>query len=255
MSVRVVFIFGGCGGRALREPPKITPLRGEVVRTLHTRQPLPRQKCVSAMPPNVSEDWHLNGWLSKYSACCSPTAVGMRQQSAAWGAAANCAVLKNRKYFYDVSTFCHPKGGAKMCRGETISGSATAPALNRMPSALLKQSKDFRFLTLRRRGRPPSEIASAAGRADACEYCDSQSRAGRSLGARRPATHFTFVCALRRLRPENIPITMSAVLQNRTVRRRPTAADCNSPRLVSSSAVGEQPPPGDMPHAANSRAT
>ena len=26
------FIFGGCGGRALREPPKITPLRGAVVR-------------------------------------------------------------------------------------------------------------------------------------------------------------------------------------------------------------------------------
>ncbi len=77
-----------------------------------------------------------------------------------------------------------------MCRGETISGSATAPALNRMPSALLKQSKDFRFFTLRRRSRPLSEIASAAGWADACEYCDSQSRAGRSLGARRPATAF-----------------------------------------------------------------
>ena len=40
-----------------------------------------------------------------------------------------------------------------------------------MPSALLKQSKDFRFLTLRRRGHPFPEIASAAGRADACEYC------------------------------------------------------------------------------------
>ncbi len=39
-----------------------------------------------------------------------------------------------------------------------------------MPSALLKQSKDFRFLTLRRRGRPLSEIASAAGRADACVF-------------------------------------------------------------------------------------
>ena len=25
------FIFGGCGGRALREPPKITPLRGAIV--------------------------------------------------------------------------------------------------------------------------------------------------------------------------------------------------------------------------------
>ncbi len=29
--------------------------------------------------------------------CCSPTAAGMRQQFAAVGAAANCAVLKNRK--------------------------------------------------------------------------------------------------------------------------------------------------------------
>ena len=39
-----------------------------------------------------------------------------------------------------------------------------------MPAALLKQSKDFRFLTLRRRGRPFSEIASAAGKADACVF-------------------------------------------------------------------------------------
>ena len=28
----MIFIFGGCGGRSLREPPKITPLRGEVIR-------------------------------------------------------------------------------------------------------------------------------------------------------------------------------------------------------------------------------
>ena len=28
---RAKFIFGGCGGRALREPPKITPLRGATV--------------------------------------------------------------------------------------------------------------------------------------------------------------------------------------------------------------------------------
>ena len=34
-----------------------------------------------------------------------------------------CGYL-NHKYFYNVSTFCHPKGGAKMCRGETISESA-----------------------------------------------------------------------------------------------------------------------------------
>ncbi len=82
-----------------------------------------------------------------------------------------------------------------------------------MPSALLKQSKVrlrrrflasaklervrlcprlienvLRFLTLRRRGRPLSEIASAAGRADACEYCSSQDCAGRSLAALRPAS-------------------------------------------------------------------
>ena len=51
-----------------------------------------------------------------------------------------------------------------------------------MPAALLKQSKGLRFLTLRRCGRPLSEIASAAGQADACEYCGSLSRAVR----RRP---------------------------------------------------------------------
>ena len=31
-SYPIKFIFGGCGGRALREPPKITPLRCEVSR-------------------------------------------------------------------------------------------------------------------------------------------------------------------------------------------------------------------------------
>ena len=39
-----------------------------------------------------------------------------------------------------------------------------------MPTALLKQSKDFRFLTLRRCGCPFPEIASAADKADACEF-------------------------------------------------------------------------------------
>ena len=100
------------------------------------------------MPPNGSEDWHLNRL---------------------------CHLLTS-------------KGGAKNRRGETISGSATVPALNRMPAALLKQSKVrlrrrflasaklervrlcprlienvLRFLTLRRRVRPLYEIASAAG--------------------------------------------------------------------------------------------
>ena len=48
-----------------------------------------------------------------------------------------------------------------------------------MPAALLKQSKGLRFFMLRRRGRPLSEIASAAGWASACEYCGSLNRAVR----------------------------------------------------------------------------
>ena len=82
-----------------------------------------------------------------------------------------------------------------------------------MPAALLKQSKDFRFFTLRRRSRPSSEIASAAGLADACGYCDSQSRAVR----RRPTAadcyrtptavgeQHSLHRVLRRPRPENHP--------------------------------------------------
>ncbi len=65
------------------------------------------------------------------------------------------------------------RSAVKNRRGKTISGSDTATSLNRMPAALLKQSKDFRFLTLRRRGRPFPEIASAAGWADACVFCGS----------------------------------------------------------------------------------
>ncbi len=42
--------------------------------------------------------------------------------------------------------------------------------------------------------------------------CSPQDCAGRSLPQRRPATHFAFVCALRRLLPENISVIMSAVL-------------------------------------------
>ena len=100
--------------------------------------------------------------------------------------------------------FVRTKGNTKNRRGETISGSATAPALNRMPAALLKQSKVrlrrrflasakpervrlcprlienvLRFLTLRRRGRLLSEIASAADWADACRYCRLQFTRGR----------------------------------------------------------------------------
>ena len=72
--------------------------------------------------------------------------------------------------FFHTLPFVRTKGNTKNRRGETISGSATATALNRMPAALLKQSKDFRFFTLRRRGRPSSEIASAAGLAGACVF-------------------------------------------------------------------------------------
>ena len=42
-----------------------------------------------------------------------------------------------------------------------------------MPSALLKQSKGLRFFTLRRRGRPLSEIVPAAGLANARELMQS----------------------------------------------------------------------------------
>ncbi len=74
-----------------------------------------------------------------------------------------------------------------------------------MPSALLKQSKGLRFLTLRRRGLPLSEIVPAAGLADAREFCGSENRAGRSLGARRPAIRIrSFTRSLRRLLPEYI---------------------------------------------------
>ena len=94
------------------------------------------------------------------------------------------------------------RSAVKNRRGETISGSATAPALNRMPSALLKQSKDFRFLTLRRRGRLSSEIASAAGWADACEYCSSSELRGPQPPDSGGPQRHSHRCVLRRLRPE-----------------------------------------------------
>ena len=71
-----------------------------------------------------------------------------------------------------------------------------------MPSALLKQSKDFRFFTLRRRGRPFPEIAPAAGWADACEYCSPSGLRGpqpRPSGGPQRHSHR---CVLRRLPPE-----------------------------------------------------
>ena len=106
------------------------------------------------MPPNVSEDWHLN------RLCYLLTSKGgaNRHQAESNHACMNCRGAKEE----------NKRSAVKNCRGETISGSVTAPALNRMPTALLKQSKVLRFLTLRRRGRPFSEIASAAGWADAC---------------------------------------------------------------------------------------
>ena len=81
------------------------------------------------------------------------------------------------------------------------------------------RTKGLRFLTLRRCARPLSEIASAAGMADACEYCDSQSRAVRRRPTRRTATRRWLVHVLRRrrtaysrLRPENFPVTAPAAL-------------------------------------------
>ena len=109
-----------------------------------------------------------------------------------------------------------------------------------MPAALLKQSKGLRFLTLRRCARPFPEIASAAGRADACGYCSPQNCAGRSLGARRPATAFASLrspqATARKLSHYYVCGSLS-----RAVRRRPTAADCNSPMArACPAAVGEQ---------------
>ncbi len=98
-----------------------------------------------------------------------------------------------------------------------------------MPSALLKQSKGLRFLTLRRRGRPLSEIVPAAGLADAREFCGSKNRAGRSLcpaEARycsRLLTREPLQAAARIYYRIGICDSLS-----RAVRRRPTAADCNS---------------------------
>ncbi len=81
----------------------------------------------------------------RFFACCSPTAedgtsakrVAVRRS----GAAANCAAQRAADTLYAISTFCHPKGGAKMCRGETISGSVAVTALNRMPTAFLRIKK------------------------------------------------------------------------------------------------------------------
>ena len=47
---RVKFIFGGCGGRALREPPKIAPLCGAVVRAAACGPRSPTD-CISLPPP------------------------------------------------------------------------------------------------------------------------------------------------------------------------------------------------------------
>ncbi len=91
------------------------------------------------------------------------------------GAAANCTTLKSRPFpfiIFHTLPFMRTKGNPKNRRGETISGSTTATALNRMPTALLKQSKGLRFLTLRHCVRPLSEIVSAAGQADTCELAE-----------------------------------------------------------------------------------
>ncbi len=50
----------------------------------------------------------------------------------------------------------------------------------------------------------PPKITPQSGVLAHVYLCDSQSRAGRSLGARRPATRFTLVRGLRRLPPERL---------------------------------------------------
>ena len=60
--------------------------------------------------------------------------------------------------------------------------------------------------------------------------CGSKNRAGRRLGARRPAiVRDARTRSLRRLLPEYRCLFVKQALRLRAVRRRPTAADCNSP--------------------------
>ena len=123
-----------------------------------------------------------------------------------------------------------------------------------MPAALLKQSKGLRFLTLRRRGRPFPEIASAAGWTDACEYCSPQDCAGRSLGARRPATAFA---SLRS--PQSAARELSHYdacgSTNRAVRCRPN--NCAAPRRylrrLAPKARPPQPPKINFAHATSTK--
>ena len=85
-GVLIKLIFGGCGGRALHEPPKITPLRGAVVRAAACGGPRvsfrerQRASAGARLRPAQSCGLHF-----RFGACCSPTAVGVRQQSAAVG--------------------------------------------------------------------------------------------------------------------------------------------------------------------------
>ena len=97
-----------------------------------------------------------------------------------------------------------------------------------MPSALLKQSKGLRFLTLRRRGLPLSEIVPAAGLADAREFCGSENRAGRSLATAEARYSHSLIHAVSPQAAARIYYKGICDSPSRAVRRRPTAADCNS---------------------------
>ena len=129
--------------------------------------------------------------------------AGLRRAEAAARTTLRVALF-SLNVFYTLP-FVRTKGNRKTAavkRFRTEGG--LAPALNRMPSALLKQSKVrlrrrflasakpeqvrlcprltenvLRFFTLRRCGRPLSEIASAAGWAGAREYCSPQNCAAR----------------------------------------------------------------------------
>ncbi len=105
----------------------------------------------------------------------------------------------------------------------------------------------------RKRSRSEADTGQGTGASFGLCSCDSQSRAGRSLRPRRPATrHARF--RPRRLRPLELRTNAtewggalgraSATLSGRAVRRHPHAADCNSTGLVAFTAGGELHPQG-----------
>ena len=114
-----------------------------------------------------------------------------------------------------------------------------------MPSALLKPSKGLRFLTLRRCGRPFSEIASAAGWADACVFLrlfEPRSSPPHAADCkpipREPSASF-HIFLFRKRKMNGISTEKSFVCDanHRLTARWHDAACCSSPELR-----GPQPP-------------